>query len=83
MGCVDKLCKVTNGDRQLSEKWTFERLEKLVPDKGERGKIIAGLASGKTKRIYAQTDGGKTVFNEVDTPNGDRTNAVIGKVWTP
>ena len=83
VGCVDKLCKVKSGDRQLSEKWTLDRLEKLVPNKAERDKIILGLSTGKTKRIYAQTDGGKTVFNEVDTPSGDTTDAVIGKVWTP
>ena len=82
-GCVDRLCPTKDHGRQMSEQWINDNLAKIVPNDAERTKIANGLRDGKIKRVYAQTDGGTTVFNEILTPAGNLGDAVIGAKWTP
>jgi hypothetical protein len=82
-GCVKELCLMKNGERQMSEAWLEDRLKTMVPDKTERDKIIAGLATGKTKKIYAKTDEFGTAYNEIDDVIGNDKEVIIGKKWTP
>ncbi|MEF7615653.1 polymorphic toxin-type HINT domain-containing protein [Aquincola sp. MAHUQ-54] len=86
-GCRDRLCGTQLDGRQLSMVWTQRRLEKLIPDVGERRRIQFGLQNNSVKRIYAQTDGNRTIFHEVLTPlkNGEPNlmDAVIGGLWQP
>lgn len=65
------------------QKFNLNFIGPRSPDRVERGKILAGMNSGSTKRIYAQTDGDVTTFNEVFTPGGDRKKVEIGKKWFP
>lgn len=83
VGCVDKLCPTKENGRQMSEQWIEANLDKLVPDPVEAAKIRAGLQNGTITRVYAQTDGGQTIFNEILTPPGNPGGAVIGKPWNP
>jgi len=80
-GCKAKLCMTKNSGRQLSKKWTEERLKDLVTDPVELAKITDALNSGKVKRIYAQTDVDGTSYHHVidESP----TEVKIGEQWTP
>lgn len=81
-GCVDRLCMTGTG-RQMSFDWIEKNLDKLVPDAAEAAKIRKGLEAGTVTRVYAQTDGTKTIFNEVISTAGDLKSAEIGKTWSP
>jgi hypothetical protein len=82
-GCVEKLCKMKTQERQMSDKWIQDRLEKMVPDAGERKKILEGLEAndGTVKKVYAQTDANGTTYHGIDNVN--KTDVKIGKEWTP
>lgn len=83
-GCVAKLCTLAGGERQMSTEWIDKRLVDMVPDKAGRDAIIAGFSNGKTKRVYAQTDGNTgtgTIFNEIKAVG--TKNVEIGGTWVP
>ena len=82
-GLVDRLCMTGTG-RQLSEQWIDVNLDKIV-NKSDAKAIRDGLnkGNGSVTRIYAQTDGVTTIFNEVHSIAGDLSSAVIGKTWKP
>ena len=82
-GCVDKLCKMATGERQMSTQWILDRLEKAVPDPVERQKIIQGLKNndGTVTRLYAQTDAKGTSYSVIN--HVDQNNVSIGKKWKP
>ena len=82
-GCVDKLCIMVTGERQMSKKWIIARLEKAVPDAVERQKIIDGLENqdGSVTRLYAQTDANGTSYNVINELEPDKVT--IGKKWKP
>ena len=80
-GCVAKLCTMQTGERQMSEKWIKDRLDKLEIPQAEQDKILAGMKDGSTKRIYAQTDANGTSYHEINEPTVG--NVKIGGVWTP
>lgn len=80
-GCVDRLCTLSGGERQMSNQWIRERIDKLVTDPVEAKIIRDSLALGKVKRVYAVTDEKGTSYNEI-TSSGD-TDARIGKTWKP
>ena len=81
-GCVAKLCTMKTGERQMSRKWIEDRLQKMVPDKDERQKIIDGLDDGSVTRVYAQTDANGTIYNVINENKADKT-VTIGGTWTP
>jgi hypothetical protein len=80
-GCKGKLCMTKNSGRQLSKKWTEERLKDLVTDPEELAKITDALNKGKVKRIYAQTDAEGTTYHHVidESP----TEVKLGEQWKP
>jgi len=82
-GCVDKLCIMATGERQMSKKWIIARLEKAVPDAVERQKIIDGLENqdGSVTRLYAQTDAHGTSYNVINEFEPDKVT--IGTKWKP
>lgn len=80
--CVGSLCMTKDG-RQMSDQWINNRLEKAVPDKAERDKLMVAMSQNKVKRIYAQTDKDGTIYNEILGVAGDDKAVIIGKEWKP
>jgi len=88
-GCVDRLCKVKDGERQLSDKWIRDRVDTMFDDPNEREAFLKALDRNKVTKIYAQTDELGTSFHKVkDRVNGkgeiDITDVEIeGGTWEP
>jgi hypothetical protein len=82
-GCVDRLCKLKNDDRQMSKKYILERLQATVSDPVERQKIIDGLEKddGSVTRVYAQIDARGPIYNVITETAEDGVK--IGKKWNP
>lgn len=83
--CVAKLCMMKTGERQMSDKWIKDRLDKMVPDPQERQKVLDALNDNKVTKVYAQADGQSEtsgiIYNVIDKKGN--TDVVIGDPWTP
>ncbi len=79
-GCVAKLCKTDDG-RQMSDEWIEKRLEKIVPDKAEREKILQALEDEEVTKVYAQREGKGTSYHVIKDNGSD--DVTIGGTWTP
>lgn len=82
--CVDKLCLLKGGERQLSDTWLLDkRIDEMVSDPVERNiiKEAVGKNQSSVKRIYARTDSNGTAYFEVK-PNGKK-DVKIGSEWKP
>ncbi|MDY0977221.1 polymorphic toxin-type HINT domain-containing protein [Massilia sp. CFBP9012] len=80
-GCVDRLCTVKSGARQMSNEWLQDRIDGLIDDPAEAQKIKNLVAANRVKKVYALTDEKGTSYNEI-TNNGNR-DVEIGKKWNP
>jgi hypothetical protein len=78
-GCVDKLCLMAGGERQMSNKWILDRVDSLVGEP-EATKIKNAVQGNTAKKIYAQTDQTGTTYRHVTEIRG---KVEIGKVWNP
>jgi len=81
--CKLGLCKVVSGDLQMSRAWIDGRLEKMVPNKAERDKIIAQLDSGDAKLIYAQRDAQGSSYHHISQPDKKKPPVVTKEKWEP
>jgi hypothetical protein len=86
-GSQDKLCKLTGGETQMSNKWIFDRVNSMPePD---RSAILSQMNNGTLTRVYAKTEGdGTTKYFKIDSdPPGSTsrndTTAKVGGVWKP
>lgn len=82
-GCKGGLCKMVEGERQMSDEWINARLGKILSDT-EIAEYRAAQKAGKVKKVYAYTDGsGQTkMFDIVDVGKGGR-DVEVGKQWIP
>lgn len=84
-GKSDKLCKLTGGEMQMSNKWISDRVKGLPePHKSE---ILKAMEDGKLTKVYAKTEGdGTTKYFKVDSdPPGSSketdTTAKVTEEW--
>ena len=78
------LANLRNGDRQMSDRWIRERLEKTLPDPGgkvERERILDQLSKNKVTKIYAQRDPQGRSYNIVGEKDGKPV--VTSTKWEP
>jgi hypothetical protein len=82
-GCKGGLCKMVDGERQMSDKWINDRLSKILSDE-ELVEYKAAVKANKVKKVYAYTDGGgKTRMFEIENVGNEGIDVKVGGAWNP
>lgn len=81
--CKGKLCKMTTGERQMSEQWIEDRLTKAGITGTEAKDIMKSIKDndGMVQRVYAQTNENGTVYNIIKSVGEE--DVKMGGIWTP